>query len=207
MSPKLASSRRPEVTALRALALGYPETHEDTPWGESAFKVKGKTFLFPHASATGLSASVKLPFSCGMALSLPFAAPTGYGLGKSGWVTARFSKGDEFPLDLLEAWLDESYRAVAPKKLAASVPARGAVAAPRPAARAATAPGKPTKAAGKATTKSPQGATAKSPKPAATKPAKAAAKPAKPAKAAAKPAKPAKAAAKPAKPAKARGRA
>ena len=33
-----------------------------------------------------------------MALLLPFATPTGYGLGKSGWVSARFAPSDDPPL-------------------------------------------------------------------------------------------------------------
>ncbi len=52
-----------------------------------------------------------------MAVDLPFAEPTGYGLGKSGWVTASFTKVADVPLDLLKSWIDESYRAIAPKKL------------------------------------------------------------------------------------------
>jgi hypothetical protein len=52
-----------------------------------------------------------------MALSLPFASPTGYGLGKSGWVTARFAAKDKPPLEMLRKWIEESYRAVAPKEL------------------------------------------------------------------------------------------
>ena len=54
-----------------------------------------------------------------LALSLPFASPTEYGLGKSGWVTARFHIGDAVPTDMLAEWVDESYRAIAPKKLVA----------------------------------------------------------------------------------------
>jgi predicted DNA-binding protein (MmcQ/YjbR family) len=102
---------------LRAKALSYPETREDHPWGESAIKVRGKTFLFMRESADQLSLSVKLPVSREFALDRAFAAPTGYGLGKSGWVTSAFSKGDKPPMDVLLFWLDESYRAVAPKKL------------------------------------------------------------------------------------------
>jgi len=101
--------------ALRALALGYPEAHEDFPWGETVIKVKKKVFLFL-GKGEPFSLSVKLPQSSALALSLPFATPTGYGLGKSGWVTATFEKRKP-PLDLLAAWIDESYRAVAPKKL------------------------------------------------------------------------------------------
>ena len=53
--------------------------------------------------------------------AMPFTKPTGYNLGKSGWVTASFGAKAKPPLDVLEAWLDESYRAVAPKKLAAAL--------------------------------------------------------------------------------------
>ena len=69
-----------------------------------------------------LSLSMKLPLSGVGALMLPFAAPTGYGLGKSGWITARFSRGEEIPIGMLGSWLDESYRAIAPKKLVARLP-------------------------------------------------------------------------------------
>lgn len=108
---------------LRDLALAYPEAYEEFPWGHRAVKVKGKTFVFLALAEEGLSLSAKLPLSGVAALALPFASPTGYGLGKSGWVTARFAPGDEVPLDLLHEWLDESYRAIAPKKLAARLPA------------------------------------------------------------------------------------
>ncbi|HEV7919786.1 MAG TPA: MmcQ/YjbR family DNA-binding protein [Thermoanaerobaculia bacterium] len=102
---------------LRAHAFTYPEATEDFPWGERAIKVNKKAYVFMRATAEELSLSVKLPSSRDMAADLPFAEPTHYGLGKHGWVTAKFAQGDEVPLDLLKAWIDESYRAVAPKKL------------------------------------------------------------------------------------------
>jgi predicted DNA-binding protein (MmcQ/YjbR family) len=107
--------------ALRKKGLAFPEVHEDFPWGEHALKVKKKVFIFMHYDASALSLSVKLPASHGVALMFPFASPTGYGLGKAGWVTAKFAKGSRPPLRLLEAWLAESYRAVAPAKLAAAL--------------------------------------------------------------------------------------
>lgn len=61
--------------------------------------------------------TMKLPVIGKQALALPFAEPTGYGLGKSGWVTASFGPKDKVPVELLEEWMDESYRAIAPKKL------------------------------------------------------------------------------------------
>jgi predicted DNA-binding protein (MmcQ/YjbR family) len=114
---KKAAEKQP-FARLRALALSFPETREDFPWGESAIKVRSKTFLFMRDSDVGLSLSVKLPQSREFALEYPFAQPTGYGLGKSGWVTARFAPKEKPPLDVLEAWIGESYRAIAPKKLA-----------------------------------------------------------------------------------------
>lgn len=114
--------KHPAARILRDAALKYPETHEDFPWGERALKVKGKVFLFLHANADEMGLSVKLPVSCDFALGLPFAQPTGYGLGKSGWVSAKFQQQDDAPIELLLAWLDESYRAVAPKRLVATLP-------------------------------------------------------------------------------------
>ena len=108
---------------LRTWALAYPETIEDYPWGHSAFKVKGKTFLFTYLNEEEgfLSLSMKLPVSGKMALTMPFASPTQYGLAKSGWVTSRFNVGAEVPLDMLLEWVDESFRAVAPKRVVAKL--------------------------------------------------------------------------------------
>jgi len=108
-----------EGTALRKFALSYPEATEDMPWGHHAIKVKGKSFLFLAADAETFSLSAKLPSSGGVALELPFASRTEYGLGRSGWVTARFPRGARVPLDVLRLWVDESYRAIAPKRLVA----------------------------------------------------------------------------------------
>jgi predicted DNA-binding protein (MmcQ/YjbR family) len=102
---------------LRELAMGYPEATEDFPWGHRAIKVRKKAFVFMSNDDGEFSMSVKLPQSCDMAHDLPFAEPTGYGLGRAGWITARFPAKAKPPLDLLKAWIDESYRAIAPKKL------------------------------------------------------------------------------------------
>jgi predicted DNA-binding protein (MmcQ/YjbR family) len=109
---------------LREHALQYPDVTEDFPWGELAIKIKTKAFIFMRAEEEVLSLSVKLPHSRDMAVDLPFAQPTGYGLGKHGWVTAKFVKGDEVPVDLLKSWIDESFRAVAPKRVVASLDAK-----------------------------------------------------------------------------------
>jgi predicted DNA-binding protein (MmcQ/YjbR family) len=92
MTAKRPASRSADAL-LRAHALSYPEAVEDFPWGERVVKVRGKVFAFlGRPEEGGLGLSVKLPGSAMLALDLPFASPTGYGLGKSGWVTARFSR-------------------------------------------------------------------------------------------------------------------
>ena len=106
---------------LRDYALKLPEATEDHPWDHIAVKVKGKMFVVFGGPDDTLSVTCKLPSSNRMALMLPFAQSTGYGLGKSGWVTASFAAGDAIPLDRMAEWIDESYRAVAPKKLVAAL--------------------------------------------------------------------------------------
>jgi predicted DNA-binding protein (MmcQ/YjbR family) len=111
----MGNAKRGE-TVLRAFALSYPGAYEDFPWGERVIKVGKKVFVFLATTSDGLHMSVKLPRSALLALSLPFASPTGYNLGRSGWVTARFSPREHAPLAVLQQWIDESYRAVAPKR-------------------------------------------------------------------------------------------
>ena len=117
-SPALARAEQ----AIAKLAAAYPQVTEDRPWGHRAFKIRGKTFLFLGADADVLSLSVKLPESGVMALELPFTEPTHYGLGKSGWVSASFKSSKDVPLSLVKEWLDESFRAIAPKKVGDLLP-------------------------------------------------------------------------------------
>lgn len=121
------------VKELRTFGLTYPGAHTKSPWpGHMDLAVKDKTFAFMSAEGEPFSISCKLPESSLAALSLPHASPTGYGLGKSGWVSVAVPDGDGGmpPVELLKAWIDESYRAQAPKKLVASLDAdRGSVAA------------------------------------------------------------------------------
>jgi predicted DNA-binding protein (MmcQ/YjbR family) len=104
---------------LRAFAFGLPEAWEDHPWGESVAKVGKKVFVFfgteqaPGDGPIGLS--VKLPQSHDEAMAFPFTEPTGYGLDRGHWVTVHAPP--DTPAEMLTAWIEESYRAVAPKAL------------------------------------------------------------------------------------------
>jgi predicted DNA-binding protein (MmcQ/YjbR family) len=111
-----APHKRAELR-LRDYALRFPEANEEFPWGERVIKVRGKIFAFLGRVEGTLRLGVKLPVSAEMALTLPFCEPSRYGLGRAGWVTARFGVDDELPMDLLKEWIAQSYRAVAPKRL------------------------------------------------------------------------------------------
>jgi predicted DNA-binding protein (MmcQ/YjbR family) len=129
-----ASSRKltKSEAELRDFALTFPEATEEFPWGERVVKVKGKIFLFlGQPPEGGFGIGVKLPVSSKSALALPFVKPAGYGLGKHGWVNATFESAGEMPLDLLKEWIDESYRAVAPKSVLAKLEAREEPAPPK----------------------------------------------------------------------------
>ena len=112
---------RQAYNALLKAGLTYPEATVDHPWGETALKVKGKIFLFLRQDPDGLFLTIKLPQSNEFALEYKFTARAGYGLGRAGWVTAEFEGKTKVPMDLLLFWLNESYRAVAPKKLVAEL--------------------------------------------------------------------------------------
>lgn len=109
----------------KSRALEYPEAWEDHPWGEYAIKVRKKVFVFLSTHKGGLTITVKLPQSGEEALLLPFTEPTGYGLGKSGWVSANWEPDVSIPTGLVLPWIDESYRCIAPKALVKQLPANG----------------------------------------------------------------------------------
>ena len=101
---------------VREFALSLPETSEEHPWGEDVAKVNGKIFVFLGPAGVSRRMTVKLEESHAHALSIEGAEPTGYGLGKSGWVTVPL-RADGVNLQLLRDWTEESYRIVAPKRL------------------------------------------------------------------------------------------
>jgi predicted DNA-binding protein (MmcQ/YjbR family) len=112
----------PAAQKLRAAALAHPDTHEDFPWGHSAIKVRGKVFVFLGSDEGTWTMTVKLPVSAAAALRLDHVSPTGYSLGKSGWVTATFPMRGSVDHETLLDWLAESYRAVALKSRAVAKP-------------------------------------------------------------------------------------
>jgi predicted DNA-binding protein (MmcQ/YjbR family) len=110
--------------SLLEYALGKPGAHLDHPWGEDVARVGKKVFaFFGMADAADLGMTIKLSESQPLALAQPgvSAAQYGlYGLGDSGWVTVRFA--ESLPSAMLREWIDESYRAVAPKRSRGDAP-------------------------------------------------------------------------------------
>jgi predicted DNA-binding protein (MmcQ/YjbR family) len=121
----MARTKNPSDAALlqlRAFGLAYPGAHTKSPWpGHVDLAVKDKTFAYLSLEGEPFRISCKLPHSNAIALALPFTEPASYGLGKSGWVTAEFARGVTPPVELFKSWIDESYRAQAPKKLVAAL--------------------------------------------------------------------------------------
>lgn len=117
--PRPAPSHNEFVTILRPIAMRYPEAEEGIACKGTAiecttFKARNKAFLFVGAKEIRL----KLQASLAEAAKLAAKDPERYQAGKIGWVTMRLHPGDALPIDVLERWIDESYRLLVPKELA-----------------------------------------------------------------------------------------
>lgn len=103
--------------SLLAYSLGFPEAWEDHPWGETAVKVGKKLFVIfggdGREHPRGMT--VKLGDSHGQASASSGVEPTGYGLGRSGWVSVNLHE-TTVPVVVLKDWIEESYRLIAPKR-------------------------------------------------------------------------------------------
>jgi predicted DNA-binding protein (MmcQ/YjbR family) len=132
--PRAKRASEAVLREIRAFGLSYPGAHLKSPWpGHKDLAVNDKTFAYLSTEGQPFGISCKLPKSAGLALMMPFVKPAGYGLGKSGWVSASPPEDEPLPVDLFKEWIDESYRAQAPKKLVAQLD--GAKPSPRRAKR------------------------------------------------------------------------
>ncbi|EST38349.1 hypothetical protein N566_07830 [Streptomycetaceae bacterium MP113-05] len=114
---------------MRDFALALPEAVEEFPWEDDAVvKVRKKIFVFLGGDGGGhpLGVTLKLrePDLHEHALSFPGAAPAGYGLGRSGWVSVPLEEEGAPAAELLCEWAEESYRVIAPKRLVALLDSR-----------------------------------------------------------------------------------
>jgi predicted DNA-binding protein (MmcQ/YjbR family) len=106
---------------IRELALSFPETYEDSPWGHPVFKVGDNNKMFAALSdgETSVTLTVKLtPEEREIALHFPHVSVARY-VGRYGWVTAEVA--DEETLETALEWLRESYWLKAPARLRGAV--------------------------------------------------------------------------------------
>jgi hypothetical protein len=87
--------------------------------GEPTFRVRGKNFVFTDQAARGLSVKLPKDEAAAVVATDPLATPTGYGLGRHGWVSIEVGDlADEGRWQEVEEWVRTSFTLVAPKSLA-----------------------------------------------------------------------------------------
>lgn len=96
--------------AIRQKAGSYPDVDEGTTCTQSSFKTGGKSFLFLGQQGGRYKAMFKLKDSLPDAQLLAQEEPDNYQVGKTAWVTVRFTSQNPVPSKLWKKWLDESYR-------------------------------------------------------------------------------------------------
>jgi len=120
------ASRCPTVDQLRKLALALPEAHEVEAFGEATFRVRNKIFAM-HADASNHHGkgrpAVWLKAAPGDQESMVAAAPDCFFrppyLGPKGWVGIWLDGVVDW--SDVEEFVRDSYRLVAPKRLAAQL--------------------------------------------------------------------------------------
>ncbi|MHC5025336.1 MAG: MmcQ/YjbR family DNA-binding protein [Planctomycetota bacterium] len=94
---------------MRLKASRYSGVDEGTACTQSSFKVGKKAFLFIGMQGGRSKAMFKLQKSLPQAEELARESPADYQVGKTAWVTARFTAEKPMPKRIWEKWLDESY--------------------------------------------------------------------------------------------------
>jgi predicted DNA-binding protein (MmcQ/YjbR family) len=90
--------------------------------GEPTFRVNGKSFVFAHPEFTSITVKLPKEEAAATVASDKSVTPTGYGLGKHGWVSVALpAKVSAARWRQVEEWIRTSFTLVAPKRLARQV--------------------------------------------------------------------------------------
>jgi predicted DNA-binding protein (MmcQ/YjbR family) len=90
--------------------------------GEPTFRVAGKNFIFAGADGGTITLKLTVDEAAAVVATDPAVVPTGYGLGRSGWVSISLtSRPSAARWREVEEWIRTSYSLVAPKRLARQV--------------------------------------------------------------------------------------
>ena len=119
---KKSSAQTDPTTAIRAIALSYPETTEGIVCNRSSFKAKGKAFVFMGVEEDSYDVMLKLDASLKEAAELERKQPDNYHVGGHNWVTAKFARNESPPAGLLGALDRGEFSLLAPKSLMAKLP-------------------------------------------------------------------------------------
>ena len=109
------------MTRLQRIVARLPEAErvDIEAWGdEPTFRVRGKNFVFTDQTASGLSVKLPKDEAAAVVATDERASPTGYGLGRHGWISVEVGDADEARWREIEEWVRTSYTLVAPKSLA-----------------------------------------------------------------------------------------
>jgi predicted DNA-binding protein (MmcQ/YjbR family) len=114
---------RTNEARLEAIVSRLPEAKrvDIEAWGgEPTFRVNGKNFVFAHPEFTSIGVKLDKEEAAAVVATDPDATPTGYGLGRHGWITVELAPNlrDKDRWLQIEEWIRTSYTNVAPKKLA-----------------------------------------------------------------------------------------
>jgi hypothetical protein len=113
------SSAKNSPSLLRQLATALPEVTEGITCDKAAYKAGGKSFLFVGSSGTATTIMLKLQGSLPEAKKLAAAHPSTYKIGGHNWVTITLPHDQPPPMGVLQRWIEESFRLLAPKNLVA----------------------------------------------------------------------------------------
>ncbi|MDW3176958.1 MAG: MmcQ/YjbR family DNA-binding protein [Acidimicrobiia bacterium] len=103
---------------LQRFASQYPEVSESPSCVNRSFKARKKGFLFLGEKPGGvIRLMVKLDEGIASAEKVAREHPDEWNVSGPGWITGNFTDESAPPIETMTAWVDESYRLLAPKTL------------------------------------------------------------------------------------------
>jgi predicted DNA-binding protein (MmcQ/YjbR family) len=106
------------IDRLRTVCLALPEATEEVTWEtDITFRVRKKIFAITGPDAAGVTLKAEESEQAALVASADYIAVAAY-VGRFGWVSVDVARA---PWDEVAELIRESYRLIAPKKLAALV--------------------------------------------------------------------------------------
>ncbi len=108
----------PHHERFKAICLSFPETTETFPWGSPHFRVGEKIFAGyggeEDSEVNTIGSKLDKEVARALVEEESRASPAKY-VGKHGWIS--FELRGRLSWRRIEAWVEESYRLIAPKRL------------------------------------------------------------------------------------------